>query len=164
MSEHPFDALRYAPGPLLHRVELGGDMKSHGDPVDKCAGSRRKILATIDATNLLRTFARRCALDVIHLWDAPQIVREYLETGDETKRAAARDATRDATWDAAQSAASSATWDAAQSAARAAAIYAASAVVIYAAWAAARDAQRTRLAEMVELAFKSKEVGSESMD
>ena len=59
---------------------------------------------------MLWTFARKMALSVIHLWAAPTIVREYLETGDESKRAAARaaawdtarDATRDATRDAAR--------------------------------------------------------------
>lgn len=29
----------------------------------------------------LHAFARRCALDVIHLWDAPSEIKEYLETG-----------------------------------------------------------------------------------
>jgi len=40
-------------------------------------------------------------LDVIHLWDAPAVVREYLETGDESKRDAAWAAARDAAWGAA---------------------------------------------------------------
>ena len=40
----------------------------------------------------LRKFARCCALDVAHLWNMPDVVREYLETGDDTKRDAARDA------------------------------------------------------------------------
>jgi hypothetical protein len=50
---------------------------------------RRKIVKRIDATELLRKFARHCALSVIHLWDAPKVVRDYLETGDESLRAAA---------------------------------------------------------------------------
>jgi hypothetical protein len=91
-SEHPFDALQFAPGNLLHLVEIEGDLRTHGTPVDKVVGRRRKIIATIDAEPLLREFARWCALQVIHLWDAPRIVREYLETGDESKRAAAEDA------------------------------------------------------------------------
>lgn len=52
-SEHPFDALIFAPGKFLHLVELEGDLASHGDPVDKWCG-RRRILKTIDATDLLR--------------------------------------------------------------------------------------------------------------
>jgi hypothetical protein len=85
-SEHPFDALRYAPGLLLHLVELDGDLKSHGNPVDKWVGRRRKIIATVNAEELLEQFARWCALQVAHLWDAPPVVREYLETGDKSLR------------------------------------------------------------------------------
>ena len=88
-SEHPYDALQYAPGPRLHRVELVGDLVSHGDPIDKWAGRERTILATIDATELLREFARWCAMQVVHLWDAPDVVREFLATGNKSLRAAA---------------------------------------------------------------------------
>ena len=52
-SEHPFDALTYAPGPILHLVELAGPMKSHGDPIDKWVAQKRKIIASVDATELL---------------------------------------------------------------------------------------------------------------
>ena len=96
-SEHPLDALNYAPGCTLHRVELEGDLMPHGEPVDKWVGRRRKIVATVDATALIKHFSRWCAFQVIHLWDAPEVVREYLETGREDIRAAA--------WDAAQAAA-----------------------------------------------------------
>ena len=41
-------------------------------------------------------FCGPTASSVIYLWDAPAVVREFLETGDESKRAAARDAARDA--------------------------------------------------------------------
>jgi len=42
---------------------------------------------------IMRKFARWCVLQVIDLWpDAPPVVREFLETGDETKREAAKDA------------------------------------------------------------------------
>jgi phage-related tail protein len=56
--------------------------------------SRRIILWRINAEDVLRRFARQCALDVAHLWDIPSVVREYLETGDETKRDAAGAAAR----------------------------------------------------------------------
>jgi len=82
MSEHPFDALIYAPGCLLHYVELEGDLQSHSK--DKWLGRRRKIIKTVDATELLQSFARWCALQVIDLWDAPDSVKRYLETGDES--------------------------------------------------------------------------------
>ena len=65
----------------------------------------------------LREFARWCALQVIDLWDAPDVVRRYLETGDETLRDASQSAALSAAWDAALSAA----WDAAGSAALSAA-------------------------------------------
>ena len=85
-SECPWDALRYAPGPRLHRVELGGRIKQGGD---RFVASERTILTSMDATNLLRAFARRCALDVVDLWDAPHVVRLYLENGNEALRDAA---------------------------------------------------------------------------
>jgi hypothetical protein len=85
-SEHPMDALNYAPGLILHLVELVGDLIPHGDPIDKFCGRCRRIIASIDASELLRTFARLCAMDVIGLWDAPEVVRRYLESGDEAIR------------------------------------------------------------------------------
>ena len=104
-SLHPFDALQYAPGETLCLVELDGEIL-RGD--DKVCARKRKIIARFDATDLLRDQARKSALSVIHLWDAPAVVREYLETGDETKRAAAmaaaRDAASDTAWDAAYAA------------------------------------------------------------
>jgi len=111
-SEHPFDALAYAPSEMLHLVELDGDLISHGDPIDKWVGRRRKIIKTINATELLRKFARWCALQVIDLWDAPDVVKRYLETGDESLRAAAGAAARDAAGAAASDAARAAAWDA----------------------------------------------------
>jgi hypothetical protein len=89
-SEDPFDALQYARGPLLHRVELEGDLTSHGNPPDKWAGRRRRIIASIDAMELLRTFARKRAAAVVYLWGATEVVRNYLETGNECLREAAR--------------------------------------------------------------------------
>jgi hypothetical protein len=147
-SGHPFDALLYAPGSTLHLVHLDGELIEHGSPVDKVAARRRKIVATIDAEPLLREFARKCALSVIHLWDAPEVVKQYLTTGDDSLRAAARDAAaREAAW-AARAAAREAAW-AARAAAREAAARAAARAAGAAAWAAleaaawaARDAAR----------------------
>ena len=128
-SPDAFSALQYAPGEICHQVHLGGEIVSHGTPVDKYAAQKRCIIASIDATDIMRLYTRRVALDVIHLWDAPPIMREFLETGDESKRWAARDAAR-AAWDVrdtAQRAAHDAAWagwdaawDAARDAARAA--------------------------------------------
>ena len=60
----------------------------------------------------IRAFACDCALRVAHLWDMPGIVREYLETRDESIRAAAGDATGAAAGDAAGAAAGAAAEDA----------------------------------------------------
>lgn len=98
-SEQAFDAMTYAPGTMLHYVELDGDLVPHGDPIDKYVGRRRRIIASINATSLLREFARWCAMQVIDKWEAPACVRRYLETGDESLRDAAwaaADAARDA--------------------------------------------------------------------
>ena len=102
-SRDPFDALQYAPGPNLALVEARGMIL---EKANKGCSTERRIIKRFDATALLRSEARKSALTVIHLWNAPQIVREYLETGDESKRAAA--------WDAAGAAARAAAWDAAR--------------------------------------------------
>lgn len=101
-SEHPFDALTYAPGNLLHRVELEGDLVPHGYPVDKWVGRKRHILETVDAETMLRVFARECALTVVHLWDCPPVCRQWLTTGNKDLRAAARAAARASAWAAAR--------------------------------------------------------------
>ena len=148
LSEHLIDALQYAPGPILWRVEGSGTVVPHGNPVDKYACSDRKALWMIDATPVLRRFARACALDVIHQWAAPDIVIRYLATGDESIRAAARDVA----WAAARDVAWAAAWAAARAAAMAAvdaAMDAAWAAACTAAWAA-RKRHGKILTEMIE--------------
>jgi hypothetical protein len=180
-SAHPMDALTYAPGNTLCLVECGGQIIEHGNPVDKIACSERTIIARMDAEPLLRDFARHCALSVVHLWEPPQVVCDYL-MGDDAARAAAWDAARaaawaaawDAAWDAARAAARDAAWDAAWAAARAAAWAAARtaawdaagdaawdaawdaarAAAGDAAWAAARGRHRAKFDEMVLNAFE----------
>ena len=132
-SSHPFDALQFAPGATLCIVECEDIVTEH---VDKLVCRRRKIVKRIDATELLWKASREYAKSVLHLWDAPQVVKDFLDTGDESLMAAARseerfsrNAARAAAWDAARDAA----WDAA--------------------WAAARDAQRDLFAKLVEEAF-----------
>ena len=88
------DALQYAPGPYVWRVELGGEIVKGSD---KTVATERTYLWGCDATEVLSQFARLCALDVIHLWDAPDVVVRFLKTGDATLR--------DAAWDAARAAA-----------------------------------------------------------
>ena len=161
-SKHPFDALQYAPGSQLHFVELDGALQSHGDPVNKWVGRRRKILASIDATEMLCEFARWCALQVIHRWDAPDVVRKYLATGDESLMLAARAAAFPAIVpDVAASAAWVSTWNNRYAVHKAVAAswdsWAATCNAEGDAWAA-RVAQRQRVAEMVAAAFAEIEV------
>jgi hypothetical protein len=77
--------------------------------------------------------ARLIALDVIELWDPPDIVVWFLGTGDEQARVASWAAAWDTAWAAARASAWDAAWDAARSNARASAWAAAWA----SAWAAA---------------------------
>jgi len=42
-----------------------------------------------DAAEVLQAFARKCALDVAHLWVMPPAVKQYLRTGDPKLREAA---------------------------------------------------------------------------
>jgi hypothetical protein len=127
-SRHPFDAMRWAPedGDTLCLVEVEDIVE---EMANKGVCRRRLIVRRIDATELLRGFARWCALQVIHLWDAPDVVRRYLETGDESLMAASR-------------AAAMSSWDT-RGAAGAAATAAAIASVD---WSVARAATRTSMA------------------
>lgn len=96
-SKQILDALDYAPGPLVHRVRLGGKV-IEGD--DKIVAEERTILWSIRDEKVMKRilceFARWCALQVAHIWDAPQVVVEYLETGDGSKRDEAWNAVADA--------------------------------------------------------------------
>ena len=82
---HPMDALKYAPGSTLCRVELAGEVQCD---TDKLVATRRRIVARRDMEQMLLRFARRCALDVADLWPCPSNVKEYLETGSNSTRAA----------------------------------------------------------------------------
>jgi hypothetical protein len=134
-SQRPLDALGYATSQAVWVVRLGGDIiHSQGKSV---ATERMYVLRReVD----LRRFARLCAQDVIHMWDAPKVCRRYLRTGDDSLRDAARDAATDAARDAAWSAARDAAWRAAWAAAGDAARAAAKAAARDAAWRAARGA------------------------
>ena len=78
-SRRIIDALRYAPGDTVCRVLIGGETI---EEPDKLVASERSILWRLDAKELLLEFTRKIALSVIHLWDAPDVVKRYLETGD----------------------------------------------------------------------------------
>jgi len=153
-SQKPWQALEYAQGNTLCRVYCGGNLISSDD---KIVCTERTIVSRIDAEQLLRSFARKCALDVVHIWDAPDIVVKYLKSGDETLRGAALSllsaswiTSRDAAWAAWRSIAWVDAWVAA----------------IDAAWASARASswtgpraaaikkQRARFSAMVNHEFK----------
>ena len=82
-SLDPFDALSYASGDTLCLVEVEGDVVLGKD---KGVCRRRKIVARMDATAMLRYFARMQAISVVDRWDAPQAVLEWLMTGAEQYR------------------------------------------------------------------------------
>jgi hypothetical protein len=138
-SRHPFDALQYAPGETLCLVDMDGEIYE-GD--DKLVARRRRIVARVGATELLRAFARQQALGVIHLWPAPDVVRDYLQTGNPALRTAAKDAAWDVAMDAARDAAWAAARDSACDAAR----------------GAASDAARDAFLALVTAAFAEKGV------
>jgi len=151
------DALRYASGPIVCRVEIEGDVI---EGKNKLCGRRRTVLWMVDATRILHEFACQCAEDALALVARPdariveaiEAKRKWLDgkiTDEELDSAwdAARDAARDA------KAAALAAWAAAQTAARAAARAAAwavaGAVARDAAWAFARAKQNELLTAMV---------------
>ena len=140
-SVNPLDALDYAPSPIVWRVNVFSDIiKSY----DKGCARERGYLWGYDATKVLRHFARLCALDVVHLWNAPDVAIRFLRTGDESLRAATRAAARTATRAAAGTAARNAAGNTARTAARDAARAARDA-----ARAATREAQNRRLHRML---------------
>ena len=166
-SVRAIDALEFAPGPIVWRVELSGEIKM-GD--DKCVATHRKYIGGgVDASAVMRAFARRCALDVAHLWDMPPLVRSYFETGEESIRdatwaaaivaesVAECDAAKVATWAAARAASGDTALDAAVNASRASVCAAARAAsrassrasAWAAARAAARDAQNSHFESML---------------
>jgi len=156
------DALGYAKGPIVYRVDIKGKIDKEQDKI--CGQSRTYLYGGINIEKELHEFSRWCALQVIHLWNAPQVVKEYLKTGDESLRddawAATGAAAGDASWDAARDAARAATWaatwaaatDAAMDAARAAAW----AAVRDAAWAAAWDKQNRKFTQLINKAIRSR--------
>ena len=138
-SERAIDALRYAPGPIVCRVILWGDVIRQRD---KLCAQYRRVLWMADATHVFHRFACDVATEALDAVEsdggsvdarsrkAIEVKLAWLrgEVTDEELAAA-----RDAAWAAARDAAWAAAWDAARSAAR----------------AAARAKQNRRLADML---------------
>ena len=133
-SKRIIDALNYAPDSILWIVELGGKVIHSNDK--SVATERTYIGGGIDISETLRKFARMCALDVAHLWDCPDVMMQWLKTGDESIRKSARASTRARTRASARASAS------ARDSARTSAS------------ASARAKQNKRLAQMVSKALK----------
>ena len=144
-SVKALDALQYAPGSIVQRVELIGERL---DESDKSCARRRRCLWVADATTVLHEFAIWCAEESLKLVESPdprsvaaiaakrawlrgEITAEELDAARDAARAA-----RDAAW-----AASAAARDARAASAASAAASAASA----AAWAV----QNTQLEGML---------------
>ena len=119
-SIRAYDALSYAPGPVICRVRLWGDVKRASD---KLVARHREVLWMADASSDLRLWGCWCVRQVWHLLT------------DERSRRAIEIAERFARGEA-----SPEELDAASAAARAAASAAASAAARAAAWAAASAA------------------------
>ncbi len=151
-SVKSIDALQYAPGSMLCRVKLGGEII---EDTDKVVASERTVLWMADATNTLHEFACWCAENALNLirekgqeldprsWGAIEAKRKWLrgEITDEeldAARGAAWDAARGAAWDAARGAA----WGAARGAARGSAWGSARGSARDAAWDAAWGSAR----------------------
>src|SRR3990167_8761473 len=136
------DALIYAPGPVVCRVELLGERLDGGD---KSCARERRVLWIADATAGLHAFACAVAMDALHLTEARGArvdPRSWvaIETKRRWLRGEATDAELHAAWSAARSAALSAALSA-ESAAWSAALSAAWS----AAWSAAQSAQNVVL-------------------
>ena len=92
-SKQPFDALQYAPGATLCYVSCGGNFMHQND---KFVCTERTIIARMDATELLRYFARMQAVSCLENWEKEPdaIILDWLMTGDEAARSAAWSAAR----------------------------------------------------------------------
>jgi hypothetical protein len=140
-SERLVDALQYAPGPWLARVECSVDIERYSD---KLVCRHRRVLWMIDATTALHKAAcditehalLRAGVDDARSWEAIKTKRRWLcGTATDEELAAASAAASAAAWGSARAAA----WGSARFAASAAAWDAASAAAWDAAWAAAWD-------------------------
>jgi hypothetical protein len=139
-SRRAIDALQFAPGPVVCRVRIWGDVR---EEKDKLVGRHREVLWMADATEALHRMSvwavRNTPLpDGRKAWDL--LTDERSRRAIEVKELWIDGKATDAELDAARSAAWSAAWDAAWAAAWSAAWSAAWAATWSAAWDAASEA------------------------
>lgn len=85
-AAEPWDAITVARGSILELVDADDVV---GTQAWRIYAKRLRVVRRMDVFDLSRAFERWCALRVIDKWDAPDVVRDYLTTGDESIRAAA---------------------------------------------------------------------------
>jgi len=69
----------------------------HGD-AKQIRAEQALYLASIDVTQIMDCFARRVALSTAGMWKMPEVVRLFLETGDESLKVRSRHAALDAVY------------------------------------------------------------------
>lgn len=154
-SVRAIDALGYAPGPIVCRVQISGEILEEGD---KLCATHRRCLWMDDASLVLHEFACWCAEECLKraqaarkeldpaAWAAVRAKQDWL-AGKITLQelAAAREAAGEAAWESAWEAARGAAWESARESAWEAARQAAWG----AAWGAAMDKQNQQLEDML---------------
>ena len=143
-SERILDALRYAPGPVVCRVEVSGTIV-HGD--DKLVGTRRKILGMGGIETLLHEWACDVAEEACRRADVlDERSLEAITCKRRWLRGESTDEELATAWVAA--------WDAANAAANAAARVAARDAASAAAWVAANAAAKQHFNDLVYECFE----------
>jgi hypothetical protein len=172
-SRRAIDALQYAPGPVVCRVRLWGDVR---EDADRLVARHREVLWMADATRELHQFGVWCvrhtpladgrtvwhvlsdlrsrrAVTMKESWLRGEATDSDLSAARSAAMSAAESAAMSAAMSAAESAANSAANSAAESAAQCAAWSAAESAAWSAAWSAARSAaesaQNTELTRLL---------------
>jgi len=96
LSINALDALVYAKGTIVWRVKAGGEIVRDDNKL--VCSERTYIAGGTNVTDTLERFAQLCALDVVHLWDAPKVLVQYLRTGNKVLQKDALDVIDSPTW------------------------------------------------------------------
>lgn len=116
-SRTAWDALQFAPGPVLCLVEV----EPVEERADKLASRSRRLIKAVNVERELREFVADCAERVLHFYEEAYPGDQRPRAAIATARAYAKGEATDEGLDAARAAAGAAAWDAARAAARAAA-------------------------------------------